>query len=215
MFTKGLLFSVSLFLILSLENMSIIQIRTARKTQLADTLTPIGIFMKIRKNFKNSVILESADYHGREHGFSHIAFDPVASFELTDSKVCQRFPDGSVENFTLTNRRDDVHALKAFADRFYLKQEKGDSPMANGLFGHISYDAVTYFEYIEIQAKNSESEIPSIRYYVYRYVVAVNHFNNQMSLYAHSYDGSEPSYDTITYLLNMPHYDSERFERVG
>ena len=215
MFTKGLLFSVSLFLILSLENMSTIQIRTARKTQLADTLTPIGIFMKIRKNFKNSVILESADYHGREHGFSHIAFDPVASFELTDSKVHQRFPDGSVEEFTLSNRRDAIQALKQFADRFDFQQEKGDSPMANGLFGHISYDAVTYFEDIEIQAKNPETEIPSIRYFVYRYVVAVNHFNNQMSLYAHSYDGSEPSFDTITYLLNMPHYDSERFELVG
>ncbi|MFM7020619.1 MAG: anthranilate synthase component I family protein, partial [Aquirufa sp.] len=195
--------------------MSTIQIRTARKTQLADTLTPIGIFMKIRKNFKNSVILESADYHGREHGFSHIAFDPIASFELTDSIVKQSFPDGKVEEFTLENRRDAVQALKAFADRFAFAKEKGDSPMANGLFGHISYDAVTYFEDIEIQAKNTETEIPSIRYYVYRYVVAVNHFNNQMSMYAHSYDGSEPSFDTLTFLLNMPHYEPAPFERVG
>jgi anthranilate synthase component 1 len=87
--------------------------------------------------------------------------------------------------------------------------------MANGLFGHISYDAVTYFEDIDIQAKNLESEIPSIRYYVYRYVVAVNHFNNQMSLYAHSYDGSEPSFDTITFLLDMPHYATASFARKG
>jgi anthranilate synthase component I len=195
--------------------MSSINIRTSRKTLLADTLTPIGIFLKIRKNYKNSVILESADYHGREHGFSHIAFDSVARFELTDSKVTQTFPDGTQENFTLANRHDAVAALKSFADRFDFKKEKGDSPMANGLFGHISYDAVTYFEDIDIQAKNPESEIPSIRYYVYRYVVAVNHFNNQMSLYAHSYDGSEPSFDTITYLLDMPHYATASFARQG
>jgi anthranilate synthase component 1 len=50
---------------------------------------------------------------------------------------------------------------------------------------------------------------------VYRYVVAVNHFNNQMSLYAHSYDGSEPSFDTITYLLDMPHYATASFARKG
>lgn len=195
--------------------MSIIKIRTSRKTLLADTLTPIGIFLKIRKNYKNSVILESADYHGKEHGFSHIAFDPIAHFELTDSKVTQTFPDGTQENFTLANRHDAVVALKSFADRFDFTKEKGDSPMANGLFGHISYDAVTYFEDIDIQAKNPESEIPSIRYYVYRYVVAVNHFNNQMSLYAHSYDGSEPSFDTITYLLDMPHYATASFARQG
>lgn len=195
--------------------MSSIPIRTSRKTLLADTLTPIGIFLKIRKNYKNSVILESADYHGKEHGFSHIAFDPVARFELTDSKVTQTFPDGTQENFTLANRHEAVAALKCFADRFDFKKEKGDSPMANGLFGHISYDAVTYFEDIDIQAKNPESEIPSIRYYVYRYVVAVNHFNNQMSLYAHSYDGSEPSFDTITFLLDMPHYATASFARKG
>jgi anthranilate synthase component 1 len=139
----------------------------------------------------------------------------VARFELTDSKVTQTFPDGTQENFTLANRHDAVAALKSFADRFDFKKEKGDSPMANGLFGHISYDAVTYFEDIDIQAKNPESEIPSIRYYVYRYVVAVNHFNNQMSLYAHSYDGSEPSFDTITYLLDMPHYATASFARQG
>ena len=195
--------------------MSSITIRTSRETLLADTLTPIGIFLKIRKNYKNSVILESADYHGKEHGFSHIAFDPVARFELMDSKVTQTFPDGTQENFTLANRHDAVAALKSFADRFDFKKEKGDSPMANGLFGHISYDAVTYFEDIDIQAKNPESEIPSIRYYVYRYVVAVNHFNNQMSLYAHSYDGSEPSFDTITFLLDMPHYATASFARQG
>jgi anthranilate synthase component 1 len=50
---------------------------------------------------------------------------------------------------------------------------------------------------------------------VYRYVVAVNHFNNQMSLYAHSYDGSEPSFDTITFLLDMPHYATASFARKG
>ena len=114
--------------------MSIIQIRTARKTLLADTLTPIGIFMKIRKNFKNSVILESADYHGREHGFSHIAFDPVASFELTDSKVTQTFPDGSTEKFSLENRRDAIQALKAFADRFDFQKEKDNFLFQNEKF---------------------------------------------------------------------------------
>ena len=101
--------------------MSSINIRTSRKTLLADTLTPIGIFLKIRKNYKNSVILESADYHGKEHGFSHIAFDPVARFELTDSKVIQIFPDGTQENFTLANRHDAVAAMKRLADRYDFK----------------------------------------------------------------------------------------------
>lgn len=193
----------------------IFSISTSRKRSLADTLTPIGIFLKIRKNFKNSVILESADYHGKEHGFSHIAFDPVASFIINDQVVTQTFPNGESDTFRLDHPKEAISALKSFADRFEFSAEAGDSPMANGLFGHISYDAVSYFEDIEIQAKNAETEIPSIRYYVYRYVIAINHFNNQMTSYAHSYDDQVPSLETIDYLLEMPHYTLEPFQILG
>ena len=192
-----------------------IQVQTSRKMMLADTMTPIGIFLKIRSAYKNSVILESADYHGREHGFSHMAFDPVASFILNDSTVTQSFPDGHVETFPLAQKKDAVQALKNFSERFSYTKETGDSPMANGLFGHISYDAVQYFEDIDIQAKSRETEIPSIRYYVYRYVVALNHFNNQLTWYAHSYDGSSPSLAAVDMILQKPSVDLAAFSRQG
>ena len=190
-------------------------VKTQRQLLLADTLTPVGVFLRVRQNYKNSVILESADYHGREHGFSHIAFAPIASFELNESKVSQIFPDGSKEEFMLSGNNSAVEALKAFADCFTFQAQQGDSPMANGLFGHISYDAVQYFEDIHIQPKNTETEIPSIKYLVYKYVIAINHFNNQMTCYAHSYDGTEPNLDEINHLLNLPQHSLEAFATVG
>ncbi len=192
-----------------------INILTSRKMLLADTMTPIGIFLKIRQHFKLSVLLESADYHGREHGFSHIAFDPVASFILNDSVVTQQFPNGLIETFVLTRKKEAVDALKKFSDRFSFQKQEGDSPMANGLFGHISYDAVQYFEDIEIQKKNSETEIPSIRYIVYRNVIALNHFNNQLTFYAHSYDGIEPNFEKFAHLFSGDQETMEPFMRVG
>jgi anthranilate synthase component 1 len=87
--------------------------------------------------------------------------------------------------------------------------------MANGLFGHISYDAVQYFEDIEMRGKSKETEIPSIRYFVYRYVLAFNHFNNQLSFYAHSYDGSEPSLGAIEHVINQPAEALGKFQRQG
>jgi len=190
-------------------------VKSNRQQLLADTLTPVAVFLRVRQNFKNSVILESADYHGREHGFSHIAFDPIASFELNDSKVTQLLPDGTKEEFVLENKKLAVQALKNFADRFEFQIQTGDSPMANGLFGHISYDAVQYFEDIQIQSKNTETEIPSIKYLVYKYVIAINHFNNQMTCYAHSYDGSEPNLELVNQLLNGPQNSVEPFSMVG
>jgi len=188
---------------------------TTSKKRLADTVTPVGIFLKLRNQFKNTVMLESADYHGKEHGYSHIACDPVASIVIDKDIVTQNFPDGTTEIFPLKKRKDAVQALMNFANRFEWNRQTDDAPMANGMFGHISYDAVEYFEDIEIQDKNENTEIPSIIYYVYRYVIAINHFKDEMSIYEHQY-GEEKleakPFEKLDFLMNMPHYSTKPFK---
>lgn len=160
-------------------------------------------------------MLESADYHGKEHGYSHIACDPVASIVIDKDIVTQNFPDGTTEIFPLEKRKDAVQALMNFANRFEWNRQTDDAPMANGMFGHISYDAVEYFEDIEIQDKNENTEIPSIIYYVYRYVIAINHFKDEMSIYEHQY-GEEKleakPFEKLDFLMNMPHYSTKPFK---
>jgi anthranilate synthase component I len=191
------------------------KVTTTSKKRLADTVTPVGIFLKLRNQFKNTVMLESADYHGKEHGYSHIACDPVASIVIDKDIVTQTFPDGTTEIFPLSTRKDAVQALMNFANRFEWNRQSDDAPMANGMFGHISYDAVEYFEDIEIQDKNSNTEIPSIIYYVYRYVIAINHFKDEMSIYEHHY-GEEKieakPFEKLDFLMNMPHYSTKPFK---
>ena len=112
-------------------------ITTRSKRLLADTLTPVSIFLRIREQFPLSVILESADYHAMHNSFSYIACDPIASFILDNDEVTQNFPDGSSEKFKLTSRKDAVNALQAFASRF-SPSENEHSFISNGLFGHIT-----------------------------------------------------------------------------
>ncbi|MEA5140251.1 anthranilate synthase component I family protein [Arcicella rigui] len=197
-------------------------VKTTQKKRLADTITPVGIFLKLRNKFKNSVILESADYHGKEHGYSHIACDPVASIIIDNDVVTQTFPDGSTETFTLANRKDAVKALMDFAKRFEWERQPDYAPMANGMFGHIAYDAVEYFEDIEIQEKNENTEMPSIVYYVYRYVIAINHFKDEMYLYEHQYSGEKvqeadkvKGLEFLEMLLGLPHYATKPFKLTG
>jgi anthranilate synthase component I len=191
------------------------KVTTTSKKRLADTVTPVGIFLKLRNQFKNTVMLESADYHGKEHGYSHIACDPVASIVIDKDIVTQTFPDGTTEIFPLQKRKDAVQALMNFANRFEWNRQSDDAPMANGMFGHISYDAVEYFEDIEIQDKNSNTEIPSIIYYVYRYVIAINHFKDEMSIYEHHYGDEKTEakpFEKLDFLMNMPHYSTKPFK---
>lgn len=193
-------------------------ITTRYKHLLADMLTPVGIFQRIRNHFPHSVILESADYHAMHNSFSYIACDEVASFQLDNDIVTQKFPDGTTAQFPLINRKDAVGVLQDFAAQFEMP--KSDfSFITNGLFGHITYDSVEYFEDIEIQAKSPENAIPQILYRVYRYVIAINHFKDELYIFEHTYTpaGQEPKpvaegLETLEFFVKNPKVTTSKFK---
>jgi anthranilate synthase component I len=198
------------------------KISTRSKRLLSDTLTPVSIFLRIREQFPLSVILESADYHAMHNSFSYIACDPIASYQLDNKVVSQQFPDGSKEEFTLENPKDAVAALQKFASRFQPLDENPLNFISNGLFGHITYDSVAYFEDIDIQEKSEETAIPQILYRVYRYVVAINHFKDELYLFEHAYapENQEPAFkadglETLEFFVKNPKRTSSKFEVVG
>jgi len=191
---------------------------TRHKRLLADMLTPVGIFQRIRNHYAHSVILESADYHAMHNSFSYIACDEVASFQLDNDVVTQKFPDGTTTQFPLENRKDAVGVLQDFAAKF--ENPKSDFPfITNGLFGHITYDSVEYFEDIEIQEKSTETSIPQILYRVYRYVIAINHFKDELYIFEHTYtpEGQEPKpmaegLETLEFFVKNPKMTTSKFK---
>jgi len=193
-------------------------ITTRHKRLLADMLTPVGIFQRIRNHYAHSVILESADYHAMHNSFSYIACDEVASFQLDNDVVTQKFPDGTTAQFPLENRKDAVGVLQDFAAKF--ENPKSDFPfITNGLFGHITYDSVEYFEDIEIQEKSAETSIPQILYRVYRYVIAINHFKDELYIFEHTYtpEGQEPKpmaegLETLEFFVKNPKMTTSKFK---
>ncbi|PLK46221.1 anthranilate synthase component I family protein [Emticicia sp. TH156] len=193
-------------------------ITTRYKRLLADMLTPVGIFQRIRNHFPHSVILESADYHAMHNSFSYIACDEVASFQLDNDIVTQKFPDGTTAQFPLQNRKKAVGVLQAFAAQFEMPKTDF-SFITNGLFGHITYDSVEYFEDIEIQAKSPENAIPQILYRVYRYVIAINHFKDELYIFEHTYtpEGQEPNpvaegLETLEFFVKNPKVTTSKFK---
>ncbi|KAA0990645.1 anthranilate synthase component I family protein [Dyadobacter aurulentus] len=185
-------------------------ITTHYKKLLADTLTPVSIYLKLRDKFVNTVLLESSDYHGNENSFTYICCDPVASFKLNSGEVTQQFPDGTSTSHKLLNPKDAVQALYGFAQSFI--SERSSFPfITNGLFGHMTYDAVTYFEDIVIQPPSPETAIDQIFYQVYRYVIAINHFKNELYIFEHRYgtENDKTGIEQIEILIknrNFPKY---------
>ena len=193
-------------------------IKTTHRRLLADMQTPVGVYLKLRDKFPYTVMLESSEYRGTEHGFSCIACDPVAFFELDNDVVTQNFPDGSTEKYPLANRKDGVNALKAFTERFQDDPSVAFPFITGGLFGHISYDSVEYFEDIEIQAKTPENAIPQIVYRAYRYVLTFNHFKDEVYIFEHDYGTPGKSgitLDLIEMLVNAPKTVNFKFNPTG
>jgi anthranilate synthase component I len=69
------------------------KLKTRAKKLLADTLTPVNIYLKLRDVYAGSILLESSDYHGHENSLSFICCDPIASFELADNLLDVQYPD--------------------------------------------------------------------------------------------------------------------------
>ena len=79
------------------------KIKTTSKTLLADIITPVSIYLRIRDVYPNSLLLESSDYHGNENSYSFICMQPLAGFEADKGVVNETYPDGS-SDFNRNNR---------------------------------------------------------------------------------------------------------------
>ena len=73
------------------------KITTTSKKLLADTTTPVSIYLRLRDVFPNSLLLESSDYHSRENSLSYVCCEPIAGLVLNDGQLKKSYPDGSTE----------------------------------------------------------------------------------------------------------------------
>ena len=164
---------------------------TRYKKLLADTYSPVSIYLKLRDRFPNSILLESSDYHGQENSFSFICCKPIASIKAEGGELMITYPDGKVIRQPITPQTSVPMEIKKFSDAFQVT-DHGFKFINNGMFGYISYDAVNYFEDIDLQvAKKEGKKIPDILYSIYQYVIAIDHFKEEMYLFEHCFENTK------------------------
>lgn len=203
-------------------NMLFYKLTTRYKKRLADTISPVSLYLKLRDHYANTFMLESSDYHGHDNSFSYICFDPVARFELFQGHAQMTFPDGAKVDMKLDQEVNASFMLREFIHSFRV--DTLDLPfMYNGLFGYHSYDAVRYYEEINIRTYEEEDQkIPEMLYQIFRYVVVIDHFKNEMYLFEHSFlkegeqasdaDASLAKVEQLILNRNVPEFP---FETVG
>ncbi len=145
----------------------------------ADLETPVGLYLKIRDLYPCSALLESSDYHTSQNSVSLIGVDPIGSFTVVNEDIICRYPNG-VESHKPAE--DVTSALRDYIRSY--SNDLNDSKIFNGLFGFTAYDAVRYFEpSVSIQSREKKFvDIPDMQYFLYRFVIQVNHFRNEMTI---------------------------------
>ncbi|QXP55829.1 anthranilate synthase component I family protein [Cellulophaga sp. HaHa_2_95] len=189
------------------------KLHTHYKKILADTITPVSVYLKIRDRFPNSILLEGSDYHANDNSFSYICCNPIASIKVENESITQQFPDGKVEEIAIDASTDVVSIIENYSKRF-IADENDFKFIDNGLFGYMAYDAVRYFEDVKVSKKENSVAIPDIYYAVYKNIIAINHFKNEAYIFSNCYE-SESNVSEIEQILNVKNFASYNFTLDG
>jgi len=180
-----------------------IEIKTHCRKLLSDIYTPVGIYLRLRDRFRDTILLESTDYHATENSYSFICINAIAGIEISDTRNIEfKLPGLPPEKKPLDNLADTPGLLWEFMQRFDSKPSP-DKPVraVQGLFGYTTFDAVQFFDTIKLRSSEDKAGIPLMRYRLYQYVIAINHFKDELYICENQIAGLESEITVVESLI--------------
>src|SRR5664279_4667387 len=179
-----------------------IRLHTTYKKLLSDIYTPVGIYLRVRDRFRDTVLLESTDYHAAENSYSFICIHAIGGVEISDKEQMEfKLPGRQTQKHPMSSA--DVPALlRGFMEHFdVLTSEEKPVRTAQSLFGYTTYDAVRFFDRIQLEDKPESPVIPLMRYRLYQYVIAINHFKDELYICENHVEGVDSELPLVESLI--------------
>ncbi len=192
-----------------------IRIKTHCKKMLADLNTPVSIYLRIRDQFPGSVMLESADSNAGKNSFSYIAIKPIAGMEINKNRLEYKYPGNKEIDEPIGNQDKAPEKLMNFIRHF---TSEGNSPVSvsESFFGYTAYESIRFFETLDLdKEENEQPEIPLLRYRLYQYVIAIDHFKNELYLCENQVEEEDSEFEQIETLILQKDCPTYPFETVG
>lgn len=178
-----------------------------------DLSTPVSTYLKVRDLFAQSALMESSDYHGSENNRSFIGLEPLASFSVSHGKAIMLYPDKTEHQVGIT---DSYSVSDAFDDFIKMFSVEGNDSAYCGLYGYTSFNAVRYFEHIDVKdSKEAKNDAPDIHYIMYKYLLVFNDFSSELKLLEMLADGESSRADEIVRAVMSRNYATYTFHAVG
>ena len=191
-----------------------IKIRAVVTKQLADIITPVSLYLKVRDHYTHPVLLESNDFSSAEDCFSFIALQAIAEIRVENRSIQKSFPDGMEEVIPVVDSNTVAEELQRFTKRFEVVQPTGIKGM-DGFFGHVGFDGVQYFDTLEFDPEKRRFDVPDIRFAFYKYVIAINHYKNELYILENLLEGEAASSHKLESLIQSERVPSHEFNVEG
>ena len=168
---------------------------------LADVHTPVGIYLRLRDRFRDTILLESADFHTQDNSYSFIGINAIAGIEIRNMGLVEyKMPGQKPEKLAIKGVKQVPELLHDFLKRFDVQPAKEKAVRASqGLFGYFTYDGVQFFESIKFKAQ--DNVIPMMRYRLYQYVIAIDHFKDELYLIENKIKGLTSEVSVVESLI--------------
>jgi anthranilate synthase component 1 len=177
--------------------------------------TPVGIYLRLRDRFRDTILLESTDFHAGENSYSFIGINAIAGIEISNpSSIEYKLPGQPAEKIKIETKTAVPQLLWDFMQRFEVaEQMQKPVNVAQGLFGYSAYDAVQFFETINLKESDADS-IPLMRYRLYQYVIIVDHFKDELFICENTINGLETEIGVIESLIKSKDVPTFPFNTV-
>ena len=186
---------------------------TASKKILGDLNTPVSTYLRVRDAYPQSALMESSDYHGGENSRSFIGINPIASVSIEHGMGIAHYPDGTTTSKPITDGFGSAEVINEFIHSINVT---GDYSNFCGLYGYTAFNAVRYFENINVKDVTQErNDAPDLLYILYKDVIVFDHFRNEMILVELLSDGENDHLAQLEFDCNSRPYQTYGFHPVG
>jgi len=191
-----------------------IQVKTEVKKYLADIITPVSLYLKVRDHYTQAVLLESNDFASAENCFSFIGLQAMAEFVVNNQQIKMNLPGREQIERPVADIDTVPSAIQEFLHYFDVEEHE-ETPVFNGVFGHVGFDGVQYFDSLSFDKKKRRFDIPEIRYTFYRFVIAIDHFKNEMYILENQLPGEDSEISRLESLISSQKIPGHEFHLAG
>lgn len=188
-----------------------IGLKTISRKLLADVHTPVSLFLKLRDEFKQVMLLESNDFTSKEDCHSFIAIDILSEVMVKKNTFYLKKLSGEIQQKPLRDREDLSTELDAYINSIYSDNDT----IFNGLFGHTDFDCIQHFEKIKLNNSKPSIDKPNLRYSLYRFIIQFDHFKDEMTIIENIPTSESSKIEKLLSIIEKPVYNTFKFKLVG